>query len=71
MISAAFFEHITSVDATIVEIARTTRKGGIGIHIIDGADHRRYFDPKCHPIEFLTETTDAEIVHSSNRIRPM
>ena len=69
--SAAFFEHITSVDAAILEIARTTRKGGIGIHIIDGSDHRRYLDPACHAIEFLTETTDAEIVYGSNRIRPM
>jgi SAM-dependent methyltransferase len=70
VISNATLEHIEDVAATIEEMARITRKGGFGIHNIDAADHHRYWDPTCHPLEFLTSPGDEPLVHSSNRIRP-
>ncbi len=71
MMSNAFLEHLSSVDDAITEIARVMRKDGIGVHTIDGADHRSYGDPTCHPLELLTEATNESIVHGSNRIRPL
>ena len=70
IISNATLEHIDILDDTIGEMARITRKGGFGIHNIDGADHRRYWDPAVHPLEFLTVACDKGLVHGSNRIRP-
>jgi SAM-dependent methyltransferase len=69
-ISNATLEHIDTLDDTIAEMARITRKGGFGVHFIDGADHRRYQDPACHPLEFLTTEGNETIVEGSNRIRP-
>lgn len=71
MISNAFFEHIPCAEEAIVEMARTMRKGAVGVHIIDGSDHRRYDNPACHPLEFLTEANSEALVHGSNRIRPL
>lgn len=71
MISNAFFEHVPRIEDAIVELARVTRTGGIGVHTIDGSDHRRYDNPACHPLEFLTEASKELIVHGSNRIRPL
>jgi SAM-dependent methyltransferase len=70
VISTAVLEHIKYVEATIDEMARITRKGGFGIHTIDGSDHHRYGDPACHPLELLTEAEDQLMVYGSNRIRP-
>jgi hypothetical protein len=69
--SNAFFEHIPRVDDAIAEMARVMRKGAIGIHIIDGTDHRRYDNSACHPLEFLTEAENEPLVHGSNRVRPL
>jgi SAM-dependent methyltransferase len=71
VVSNAFFEHITLVDDAIAEVSRITRKGGIGVHTIDGSDHRRYDNPACHPLELLTEADNEPLVHGSNRIRPL
>ena len=70
VISNAMFEHIPHVDKAIVELARITRKGGLHIHYVDGADHRRYIDPHCHPLQFLTEACDDVLIYDCNRIRP-
>jgi hypothetical protein len=70
VISNAVLEHIQSLDHTIAEMARITRKGGFGIHNIDGSDHWRYTDPACHPLEFLAIADDQAMVHGSNRLRP-
>jgi|GEM_PF-1603378 len=70
VISNAFFEHLPHVEDAIVELARITRRGGLGIHIIDGSDHRRYDNRQCHPLEFLTETSTEPMLYGSNRIRP-
>lgn len=68
--SSVALEHVDDPEAAIAEMARVTRRGGRGIHSIDGVDHRNYFDPNVHPLEFLKEDTSARIVHICNRIRP-
>ena len=70
VISNAFFEHIPRPEAAIAELARVTKKGGLGIHNIDTSDHRRYWDRARHPLEFLTEVTTEPLSHGSNRLRP-
>ncbi len=71
IISVAFLEHIADIDAAIAEMARVTRPGGMGVHIIDCTDHRRYPDPSVHPLAFLEIETDEELVHDNcNRLRP-
>jgi hypothetical protein len=71
MISNAFFEHIPCAEEAIAEMARTMRKDAVGVHTIDGSDHKRYDNPACHPLEFLTEANNEALVHGSNRIRPL
>jgi SAM-dependent methyltransferase len=71
VMSNAVLEHISPVGDAIAEMARVTRKGGIGIHTIDASDHRRYTNPACHSLEFLTVADGSEFVHGSNRIRPI
>jgi len=68
--SNAFFEHIPSVPEAVAELARVTRPGGIGVHIIDCSDHRRYENTGVHPLEFLTEVHADPLPYGSNRIRP-
>ena len=71
VISNSFLEHVGYVEEAIGELARITRIGGLGIHLIDGSDHRRYVDPACHPLEFLTEADNDVMVQCCNRIRPV
>ncbi|MEO8622964.1 MAG: methyltransferase domain-containing protein [bacterium] len=71
VISNAFFEHIPRIDDAIAEIARITKAGGLGVHVIDGVDHRIYDDASCHPLEFLTEPGDDSMLRGTNRVRPM
>jgi SAM-dependent methyltransferase len=68
--SNAMLEHLPDPDTAIAEMARVTRPGGVGVHIVDGSDHRTYADPTHHPLEFLTEKSGRPIVHGSNRVRP-
>jgi len=68
--SNATLEHIPAVPEAIAELARVTRAGGMGVHVIDCSDHRRYHDPKVHPLQFLTETHAEALAHGSNRLRP-
>ncbi|MEO8368875.1 MAG: tetratricopeptide repeat protein [Candidatus Solibacter sp.] len=70
IVSNAFFEHIPGVEAAIAELARVTRPGGMGVHVIDCTDHRRYHDPQVHPLQFLTESHEETLAHGSNRLRP-
>ena len=70
VISNSFLEHIECVDEAIAELARITRHGGLGVHQIDGSDHRRYWRPAHHPLEFLAEPGGQGMVQGSNRIRP-
>jgi SAM-dependent methyltransferase len=69
--SNAFFEHIPMVEEAIVELERVTRPGGLGVHVIDCSDHRRYHDSEVHPLWFLTESHSNPLPHGSNRMRPV
>jgi SAM-dependent methyltransferase len=71
LISNAFLEHLPYPKDVIKENARVMRKEGIAIHLIDGSDHWSYSHSDYHPLEFLTQNTDAPLVHESNRIRPL
>src|SRR6185312_15880703 len=68
--SNATLEHIPAVPEAIAELARVTRPGGMGVHVIDCSDHRRYHDPKVHPLQFLTESHAEALAYGSNRLRP-
>jgi SAM-dependent methyltransferase len=70
VVSNAFLEHIPGVEAAIAELARVTRPGGMGVHVIDCSDHRRYHEPQIHPLEFLAESHEGPLAHGSNRFRP-
>jgi ubiquinone/menaquinone biosynthesis C-methylase UbiE len=71
VISSSVLEHLPKMESAIQEMYRITKSGGYGIHNIDGIDHWSYSNPEMHPLEFLTIETDEEIVHISNRIRPL
>ena len=70
-LSMAFFEHVPDPDAIIAEMARASRPGALGLHSIDGADHRMYSDASVHPLAFLREPGDDTMLFGSNRIRPL
>jgi Flp pilus assembly protein TadD/SAM-dependent methyltransferase len=70
VISNSLLEHVEGVDEAIAELARVTRHGGLGVHRIDGSDHRRYLSPGHHPLEFLKEPAGQGMVQECNRIRP-
>lgn len=70
-ISHWFLEHVECVDEAIAELARITRHGGLGVHRIDGTDHRRYSRSDHHPLDFLTEPGGQAMVYGCNRIRPL
>jgi SAM-dependent methyltransferase len=69
--SVAFLEHLPRMDDVAEELARITRPGGMGIHVIDGTDHHRYGQEGIHPLGFLAVEPGAEMVHESNRLRPV
>ena len=68
-LSSAFLEHVPDLDQTLREMARVTRRGGIGTHNIDASDHRAYSDEATHPLEFLTVESNEALVAGSNRLR--
>lgn len=65
--SCAFLEHLPDVPAVLREVARITRPRGIGVHMIDLTDHRRY-SGDVHPLAFLADPP-AAMLHGSNRLR--
>ena len=46
------------------------KRGGRGVHSIDGIDHRNYQNTGVHRLKFLEERTADSIVYECNRIRP-
>lgn len=79
VMSNAFFEHVHDVDAVAHEMARVTHPGGIGVHVVDATDHRRYYDSSIDPLDYLTEDFESEALFLSapngvriqmNRLRP-
>ena len=69
--SRSFLEHVPDVDAVIAEMARICRAGAVGSHAIDGVDHRHYGSAAIGPLEFLTEESEALLLHECNRLRPL
>ena len=65
--SNAFFEHVPAPDEVIGEMARITKPGGTGVHVIDLTDHRRY-NSDCHPLQFLAEPGPG-MARGTNRMR--
>ena len=71
VVSNSFFEHVEDPDAVIGELARATKLGGRGVHVIDGTDHLYYGDPKLGQLDFLRSPGDATMCFGCNRIRPV
>ncbi len=72
IISNSCLEHISDIDLACAELARITKKGGYGVHNIDGIDHWSYSNnDNIHSLEFLRIDTIDKMIHESNRIRPM
>lgn len=69
--STSFLEHVPDVDRVLGEVARITRPGGWGWHLIDGLDHAVYTDPAASPLGFLEVPPGELLVHGSNRLRPL
>lgn len=67
VLSQAFLEHVSDPAKVLREIARITAPSGIGSHVIDMTDHRRYGE-EIHPLEFLEEDAPG-MAHGSNRLR--
>jgi SAM-dependent methyltransferase len=70
VVSNAFLEHVPDVDKAVESIARITKPGGYGVHIIDTIDHWFYGVPGAGPLDFLKTEQDELLVHGCNRIRP-
>ena len=62
-ISHSTLEHIRDLDATIAELARLTKSGGIGVHQVDLADH---LDPG-RPLRMLGYTASSWELMASHR----
>jgi SAM-dependent methyltransferase len=71
LFSNSVLEHIPDVDEVLAEIARVMAPGALGVHAIDGVDHRTYGNPNVHALEFLREDRDVSLLHGCNRIRPL
>lgn len=69
--SNATLEHLTDPEEAIREMARITRPGGVGVHILDASDHRTYSNASHHQLEFLSEPRSKGMLYGSNRIRPL
>ena len=67
--STSFLEHVEDPDVIAAELARVTAKGGFGLHVVDGVDHRSYADSSVHSLEFLKVSTDEPMVGGENRLR--
>lgn len=71
VLSHSVLEHLPNIDVAVAELYRITNPGGYGIYNIDGVDHWSYGNTDSHPLEFLKIESEEEIVHLSNRIRPL
>ena len=71
-LSNAVLEHCADLRAAVVELARVTRPGGLGVHEVDHRDHRN----RNRPLEYLLMSDDRfeslfEALHGEcgNRLR--
>lgn len=70
VLSNSFLEHVDDLPRLFVEMARVTKRGGFGVHAIDGIDHWSYGDPARGPHDFLCDPTPG-MLHGCNRVRPL
>lgn len=70
VISNSFLEHVDDLPRLFDEMARVTKRGGYGVHAIDGIDHWSYGDPARGPHDFLCDPTPG-MLHGCNRVRPL
>lgn len=70
VVSNAFFDHVPDVDKAVESIARITKPGGYGVHIIDTIDHWVYGAPDSGPLDFLKVDSKVPLVNGCNRVRP-
>lgn len=70
VITNAFLEHVEDLDLVARQLFRITKPGGLGIHGIDGKDHRMYSDSSVPPLSFLEIENPNKIVEGCNRVRP-
>lgn len=68
--SQSFLEHPPEPEALVAEMGRISRPGALGVHAIDGADHRVYRDASVHPLHFLEFPADRPD-DCCNRVRPL
>jgi SAM-dependent methyltransferase len=67
--SVSLLEHVDRVDDALASLHRITKPGGVGLHLVDFADHRIYTGEVESPFEFLRVTTSDRLLHGSNRLR--
>lgn len=71
--TVSVLEHLERLDDALAELRRVTRPGGIGHHVVDFSDHRRYAESYgiTNAREFLKADrfAPAERMHWSNRVR--
>lgn len=71
--TVSVFEHLDRLDDALSSLRRVTRSGGIGHHVVDFSDHRRYAESYGlnNPREFLKVQAfePADRMHWSNRVR--
>lgn len=70
VVSNAFLEHVPDADRAVQALARITKPGGYGVHIIDTIDHWSYGDPSTGPLDFLKAESTQPLVNGCNRVRP-
>jgi SAM-dependent methyltransferase len=70
VVSNAFLEHVPDAEKAVEAIARITKPGGYGVHIIDAVDHWSYGDPTAGPLDFLKVDPAKPLVNGCNRVRP-
>ncbi len=71
--TVSVFEHLERLDAALDSLRRVTRSGGVGHHVVDFSDHRRYAESYglTDPRAFLRAQSfePRERMHWSNRVR--
>lgn len=70
VVSNAFLEHVPDVNKAIEAIARITKPGRYGVHVIDTVDHRIYGIPDTNPLDFLRINSTDQLIYGCNRLRP-
>ena len=71
--SRSFLEHVDDIHAVLTDLRRVSSDSAIGVHYVDGFDHRWWVDRTIHPLEFLTlgeDDSSEGMYFGCNRVRP-